>query len=297
MMPITIAAHGCTNAHGAVMATRPASMPFTIIPGSGFLAPVYMSQNIAATAPNAAAIAVFVATVAKRTSVDREGRRGVEAEPAEQQDEATEHRHRDVVTRQRAGLAVGPVLADAGTEHERTGQRRGTTDRVHHAGAGEVDVAEAEVGGVAELGEPAAAPGPGAEQRVVDGAAEEAPPDERLPLPPLGHRAGRDGGDRVHERHHVEEERHATGGVEGLAGTGPAALPQEHPVTRAEEVRADRAVEADQRHRVPAEHQAVARPGSRRRTRGRRWRSSSTPRARRAWPGRSRSRRARTRPA
>ena len=35
MMPITAAAHGCTNAHGAVMATRPASMPFTIMPGSG----------------------------------------------------------------------------------------------------------------------------------------------------------------------------------------------------------------------------------------------------------------------
>ena len=34
--PITAAAHGCTNAHGAVMATRPASMPFAIMPGSGF---------------------------------------------------------------------------------------------------------------------------------------------------------------------------------------------------------------------------------------------------------------------
>ena len=34
-MPMTAAAHGCTNAHGAVIATRPASMPFAIIPGSG----------------------------------------------------------------------------------------------------------------------------------------------------------------------------------------------------------------------------------------------------------------------
>ena len=33
--PITAAAHGCTNAHGAVIATRPASMPLTIMPGSG----------------------------------------------------------------------------------------------------------------------------------------------------------------------------------------------------------------------------------------------------------------------
>ncbi len=36
MMPMTAAAHGSTKAHGAVMATRPPSMPLTIIPGSGF---------------------------------------------------------------------------------------------------------------------------------------------------------------------------------------------------------------------------------------------------------------------
>ena len=35
MAPITTAAHGDTNAHGAVIATRPASMPLTIMPGSG----------------------------------------------------------------------------------------------------------------------------------------------------------------------------------------------------------------------------------------------------------------------
>ena len=36
MMPITAAAQKSTNAHGAVIATRPASMPFAIMPGSGF---------------------------------------------------------------------------------------------------------------------------------------------------------------------------------------------------------------------------------------------------------------------
>ena len=34
--PITAAAQKSTNAHGAVIATRPASMPFAIMPGSGF---------------------------------------------------------------------------------------------------------------------------------------------------------------------------------------------------------------------------------------------------------------------
>ena len=55
-------------------------------------------------------------------------------------------------------------------------------------------------------GEPAAAPRPRAEERVVEGAAEEAPADERLPLPALGHGAGRDRRRGVHEGDHVEEE-------------------------------------------------------------------------------------------
>ena len=32
---MTAAAHGSTKAHGAVMATRPPSMPLAIMPGSG----------------------------------------------------------------------------------------------------------------------------------------------------------------------------------------------------------------------------------------------------------------------
>ena len=46
MMPMTAAAQGWTKAHGAVMATRPASMPLPIMPGSGL--PIrFISQNIA----------------------------------------------------------------------------------------------------------------------------------------------------------------------------------------------------------------------------------------------------------
>ena len=67
-MPMTAAAQGCTKAQGAVIATRPASMPLTIIPGSG-LPTRFIIQNIAAVAPKAAARAVFRATTAKRTSV------------------------------------------------------------------------------------------------------------------------------------------------------------------------------------------------------------------------------------
>ena len=69
MEPMTAAAQGAMNAQGAVTATRPASMPLTIMPGSGL--PVRLViQNMATTAPNAAAIAVLVATVANCTSVE-----------------------------------------------------------------------------------------------------------------------------------------------------------------------------------------------------------------------------------
>ena len=65
---------GVTNAHGAVMATRPASMPLAIMPGSGL--PVRLViHSIATMAPNAPAIAVFVATVANCTSGPRTSRR------------------------------------------------------------------------------------------------------------------------------------------------------------------------------------------------------------------------------
>ena len=66
--PITAAAHGETKAHGAVIATRPASMPFTIMPGSGL--PVFrVMYNMAAIEPKAPAIAVLVAATANCTSV------------------------------------------------------------------------------------------------------------------------------------------------------------------------------------------------------------------------------------
>ena len=66
-LPMIADVAGVTKAHGAVIATSPASMPLAIIPGSGL--PVRMCvKSIATMAPNAAAIAVLVATVANCTS-------------------------------------------------------------------------------------------------------------------------------------------------------------------------------------------------------------------------------------
>ena len=111
---------------------------------------------------------------------------------------------------------------------------------------------------VPSFGEPAAAPRPCAEQRVVDGAAEQAPADEGVPLPPLGHRAGRDRRRGVHEGDHVEEERHHAD-VVGVTLQEEAALPQEDVVAAPDERLADRLVVAEEvREAVAAEHECVA---------------------------------------
>ncbi len=68
MMPITSDAHGATNAHGAVMATSPASMPLHVIEMSGF-PHLALVHAIAATAPADAASSVLTATTAMRRSV------------------------------------------------------------------------------------------------------------------------------------------------------------------------------------------------------------------------------------
>ncbi len=68
MTPMSADQAGLVKAHGAVMATRPASMPLTIMPGSG-LPVLNIITNIDVTAPNAPARAVLVATTANCTSV------------------------------------------------------------------------------------------------------------------------------------------------------------------------------------------------------------------------------------
>src|SRR5688500_3089277 len=68
MLPMTADQAGLVKAQGAVMATRPASMPLTIMPGSG-LPTFHIITNMATTAPKAPASAVLVATTANCTSV------------------------------------------------------------------------------------------------------------------------------------------------------------------------------------------------------------------------------------
>ena len=68
MMPMTTAAHGATNAHGAVIATSPASIPLHDIEMSGFPHLEYV-QPAATTKPAHAESSVFTATSPMRRSV------------------------------------------------------------------------------------------------------------------------------------------------------------------------------------------------------------------------------------
>src|SRR5437588_9462170 len=67
--PRRLAPPALTNAHGQVMATRPANIPLHIIEGSGFLVRNHHIHNVAPTAPVAEASIVFTATTAIRRSV------------------------------------------------------------------------------------------------------------------------------------------------------------------------------------------------------------------------------------
>ena len=83
---------------------------------------------------------VLTAMVAMRGSARRQRRAGVEAEPAEGQDQRPDDGHRQVVAGDGADGPVAPELAGARPEHDGAGQRRHAARHVHHRRAGEVDV-------------------------------------------------------------------------------------------------------------------------------------------------------------
>ena len=180
--PMIEPATGPTKPDGAVIATSPASIPLTIIPGFGLpLGPPGVDHRRERAEagcqhrddgddpdPQGA-----VARGAERAA-------GVEPEPAEGQDERAQDRQDDVVARDRVGRAVLVVLADPRPEDDRAGQGAPAADRVDDARAGEVGVARAQADR-AELAQPAAAPRPVGEDRVEDRGDEQAVDDERLP--------------------------------------------------------------------------------------------------------------------
>src|SRR6266581_6509571 len=69
MSPRRLAPPALTNAHGQVIATKPANMPLHIMEGSGFLVRTHHIHRVAPNAPVAEASMVLTATTAMRRSV------------------------------------------------------------------------------------------------------------------------------------------------------------------------------------------------------------------------------------
>ena len=92
-------------------------------------------------------------------AAEGELRPAVEAQPAEPEDEDAKGNGEDVGGRRRPYAAVASELAEARANDDETGERCPAAGAVDDGGAGKVDEAE--------IAQPAAAPGPGTNERVA----------------------------------------------------------------------------------------------------------------------------------
>ena len=135
-----------TKPLGAVMATRPASMPLPLIEASGL---PFNDPHIEQRAECCSAAGQHGvdgnganAQVAGGGSAQRAA--GVESEPAEGQDEAADQHRRDVVADDGVGRAVAIEFADARADDHSHSQSRQSAHSMHHARSGKVAIALAQ---------------------------------------------------------------------------------------------------------------------------------------------------------
>ena len=157
------------------------------------------------------------------------GAAGIESEPSEGQNEASDKHCGDVVADDRVARSVAVELADARTDDHRHSQCRHSTDRMDNARSGKVAIALSEPHVGAQLREPAAAPGPVAIQRIGKCAHQHRGNRKREKLPPFRGSAGHDGQGRIHE-HHLEQEDDHDADVIGVPGEEHAALAEDAPM-------------------------------------------------------------------
>ena len=129
--PMAIAPSGVTEEQDGVMATRPATTPDAAPSEVAWPSRIFSTNS----QPRAAApVATMVLTQVTAAGRWRQGRAGVEAEPAEPQQAGAEHHERQVVRTHRVALAADPLA-----QHEREGEAGGTGVDVHRGTTGEVD--------------------------------------------------------------------------------------------------------------------------------------------------------------
>ena len=136
--PITAPAPMVTNAHGAVIATKPARQPLRIIERSGFFR---NSQAVikAPSEPVAAAMLVLTSTCAMALPfIAAMVEPGLNPNQPSHRINTPSGGGSHVVTGNGADLAVLGVFAEARTEHDDARQGRPPAHRVNDRGAGEV---------------------------------------------------------------------------------------------------------------------------------------------------------------
>jgi hypothetical protein len=161
-----------------VIATSPASMPLQAMVMSGLPKHEVPERAWRGRAGDRSQIGIYGDHGDAQVGGAQRGA-GVEAHPAEKQNEGAGDHVDDVVRGEDADFSVRAHICRARSQNN--GQRHGaeTADGVDHGGSGEIDVAVAEIQRRADLREPAAAPGPAAGDGIENRADEKFAEQER----------------------------------------------------------------------------------------------------------------------
>ena len=210
---------GATNAQPAVIDTSPAMAPLSAKVGSGLRNQI-QAVNSAPTAPAAAATLVLSAIRAMLRSVPATVLPALKPNHPNQRMKTPQRRERQAVAGDGAcgqPGAVLHVLADAGADDHGADQAQPAAGGMDDGGAGEVGEAGADVV------QPAAAPGPVADDRIDQRGHEHAVDHVGGKAGPFGHGAG-DDRRRGCGEHRLEQPE---GEVGSIAGPGRGEVGQE----------------------------------------------------------------------
>ena len=208
------------------MPTRPARQPLTVMPRSGLPSNDPGGDGGGEHRRDGGGVGGHQDVQHVRRGLEAHGGAGVEAEPAQPEDEQADHRQGHAVAGDRLGPAVPAVLADPGPQDDGARQRGPAAQGVDGGIPGKVQKAQA--------GQPAAAPDPVAHDGVDHQRQDKGKEDKGDILHTLGHSARDDGGGGAAE-HQLEKELapEGDGRGQGVVIKGQVRLSQDEQVLRA----------------------------------------------------------------
>jgi len=203
-MPMTVAEVGDTKAHGAVMATSPASIPLQAMVMSGLPNTKY-HNSMAAAEPATAARFVFTATTEMRRSVAPRVEPGLKPIHPNNKMNVQSRRKRCCARGKRGFSHQDHIYPTAGQNYGK-GHGAEAADGVDNGRAGKVDIAMTEIQRGTDLRQPASAPRPATGNRIENRSDEEFTEQERPERDPLADGADNDVAGSLHEHNFEERE-------------------------------------------------------------------------------------------